>query len=82
MIYWRQLDATRNSVQMVGQASFSHKHLQGKSCEQIQDMLMQEKMFNWNELETCLKRGSCCVRKENAEAGKSNWDYRQGDTAV
>ena len=73
LIYWRQLDAARNSVQMVGQASFSHKQLQGKSCEQIQDMLMQEKMFNWNELETCLKRGSCCVRKENAEAGKSNW---------
>ena len=73
LIYWRQLDAARNSVQMVGQASFSHKELQGKSCEQIQDMLMQEKMFNWNELETCLKRGSCCVRKENAEAGKSNW---------
>ncbi len=73
LIYWRQLDAARNSVQMVGQANFSHKQLQGKSCEQIQDMLMQEKMFNWNELETCLKRGSCCVRKENAEAGKSNW---------
>ena len=73
LIYWRLLDAARNSVQMVGQANFSHKQLQGKSCEQIQDMLMQEKMFNWNELETCLKRGSCCVRKENAEAGKSNW---------
>lgn len=73
LIYWRQLDAARNSVQMVGQANFSHKQLQGKSCEQIQDMLMQEKMFNWNELETCLKRGSCCVRKENVEAGKSNW---------
>ena len=23
--YWRQLDATRNSIQMVGQANFSHK---------------------------------------------------------
>ena len=72
-VYAEALDAARNSVQMVGQANFSHKQLQGKSCEQIQDMLMQEKMFNWNELETCLKRGSCCVRKENAEAGKSNW---------
>ena len=27
-IYWRQLDATRNSIQMVGQANFSHKELQ------------------------------------------------------
>ena len=73
LIYWRQLDAARNSVQMVGQANFSHKQLQGKSCEQIQDMLVQEKKLNWNDLEICLKRGSCCVRKENAEAGKSNW---------
>ena len=26
-IYWRQVDATRNSIQMVGQAYFSHKEL-------------------------------------------------------
>ena len=36
LIYWRQLDATRNSIQMVGQANFSHKELQNKSCN-IQD---------------------------------------------
>ena len=28
LIYWRQLDASRNSIQMVGQANFSHKELQ------------------------------------------------------
>ena len=38
--YWRQLDASRNSIQMVGQANFSHKELQYKSCNDIQDMLM------------------------------------------
>lgn len=27
-IYWRQLDASRNSIQMLGQAYFSHKELQ------------------------------------------------------
>ena len=31
LIYWRQLDATRNSIQMVGQANFSHSELQNKS---------------------------------------------------
>lgn len=30
-LYWRQLDATRNSIQMVGQAYFSHKELQNKT---------------------------------------------------
>ena len=40
LVYWRQLDASRNSIQMVGQACFSHKELQNKSCNDIQDMLM------------------------------------------
>ena len=63
LIYWRQLDATRNSIQMVGQANFSHKELQGKSCNMIQDMLMTQKNINWNDFPTPLKRGSCCVKQ-------------------
>lgn len=63
LIYWRQLDATRNSIQMVGQASFSHKELQNKTCNDIQDMLMLQKGINWNDFPTHQKRGSCCVRK-------------------
>lgn len=62
--YWRQLDASRNSIQMVGQANFSHKELQNKSSNDIQDMLMTQKGINWNDLPTYQKRGSCCV-KEN-----------------
>ena len=62
LIYWRQLDASRNSIQMVGQANFSHKELQNKSCNQIQDMLMERKGINWNDLPIYQKRGSCCVR--------------------
>jgi tRNA(His) 5'-end guanylyltransferase len=61
-IYWRQLDASRNSIQMVGQANFSHKELQNKSCNDIQDMLMVQKGINWNDLPIYQKRGSCCVR--------------------
>lgn len=63
LIYWRQLDATRNSIQMVGQANFSHKELQGKSCNVIQDMLMTQKNINWNDFPTHLKHGSCCVKQ-------------------
>lgn len=61
-IYWRQLDATRNSIQMVGQANFSHKELHGKSCNMIQDMLMTQKNINWNDLPTYQKRGSCVIK--------------------
>lgn len=62
--YWRQLDASRNSIQMVGQANFSHKELQHKSCNDIQDMLMTQKGINWNDLPTYQKRGSCVVRNK------------------
>jgi tRNA(His) 5'-end guanylyltransferase len=64
LIYWRQLDATRNSIQMVGQANFSYKQLHGKSCNEIQDMLMVEKRINWNDLPVHQKRGSCCIKKQ------------------
>lgn len=62
-IYWRQLDATRNSIQMVGQANFSHTELHEKNQNDIQDMLMLQKGINWNDLPTHLKRGSCCIKE-------------------
>lgn len=64
LVYWRQDDASRNSIQMVGQANFSHKELHKKSRNDIQDMLMTQKGINWNDFPTYQKRGSCCVKKE------------------
>ena len=57
LVYWRQLDATRNSIQMVGQANFSHNELQNKSCNMIQDMLHEQRGINWNGYLTRWKRG-------------------------
>ena len=62
---WRQQDATRNSIQSVGQANFSQKELHGKSCNNIQDMLMIQKGINWNDYATTLKRGSCCIKVDD-----------------
>lgn len=64
-LIWRQQDATRNSIQSVGQANFSHKELHGKSCNNIQDMLMIQKGINWNDYATTLKRGSCCIKVDD-----------------
>ncbi len=61
-LIWRQQDATRNSIQSVGQANFSDKQLHKKNCDQIQDMLFIEKGINWNDYPTHLKRGSCCIK--------------------
>lgn len=66
-LIWRQQDATRNSIEAVGQANFSHKQLMGKSCNEIQDMLFKEKGINWNDLPTYCKRGSACYRVVSEE---------------
>ena len=63
LIYWRQLDAARNSVQMVGQAYFSHSELQGCSCNKIQDMLMVNKGINWNNFSPRWKRGTAWTKE-------------------
>ena len=73
--YWRQLDAVRNSIQMVGQANFSHKELHQKSCNNIQEMLHEQKGINWNDYPTHKKRGSCCIKKKEIIDGieRSKW---------
>ena len=73
-LYWRQLDASRNSIQMVGQANFSHKELQHKSCNMIQDMLMTQKGINWNDLPTYQKRGSCVIKYSYIDATPESID--------
>lgn len=60
LIYWRQLDATRNSIQMVGQAYFSQKELHKQSCDKIQDMLFKKHGINWNDFPVMCKRGTSC----------------------
>lgn len=72
---WRQQDATRNAIQMVGQANFSHKQLQNKNCNQIQEMLFQEKDINFNDLPTYQKRGACIIKESymKEEAQRTRW---------
>lgn len=63
--YWRQQDATRNSIQMVGQHYFTHKELKGVSCNNIQNKLLTEKDINWNDYRVVEKRGTCVKKNEN-----------------
>lgn len=62
LVYWRQQDATRNSIQMVGRAYFSHKELQNKNTSNIQDMLHNKFNVNWNNYPIACKRGSACIK--------------------
>ena len=77
--YWRQQDATRNSIQMVGQANFSHRELNGKSCNDIQEMLHEQKGINWNDFSVPEKRGTCCIKTENGWIIDENIPIFKGD---
>ena len=60
---WRQQDCVRNSIQMVGQANFSHKQLQNKKCRDILEML-REKGINYDkDFPIYLKHGTCAYKK-------------------
>ena len=64
LVYWRQIDAARNNIQMVGRAYFSHNQLNNKNTSAIQDMLMDQFGVNWNDFPTFQKRGTTCIKRE------------------
>ena len=66
LVYWRQLDAMRNSVQSLGQAHYSARQLHGASCEVIKEMLRQDNM-DWNDLPIAQQRGVAC--RKSASGG-------------
>lgn len=74
---WRQQDATRNSINMLGQYYFSHKELHGKNVSQVQDMLMLQKGINWDKIAVWKKRGSCIV--ETGSVYSSSMRYSVDD---
>ena len=68
-VYWRQMDAVRNSVQAVGQANFSAKELFKKSIPDIKEMLKGMKdPVDWDEdIPIFLQRGSACRKVKKYE---------------
>lgn len=74
LIYWRQTDAYRNSRQMAGQAYFSSKELNGKSCTGIVEMLKEEKGIDFdNDYSSYEKYGTVCYKEENEETRRPYW---------
>ena len=63
LLYWRQLDAIRNSIQSMGQSLFSHKELMNKSCAQIKEMI-ETTDASWDGLPTYRQRGTACFKSE------------------
>jgi tRNA(His) 5'-end guanylyltransferase len=71
---WRQEDATRNAIQMLGQTHFSHSELHKKTTNQIQEMLWQIGI-NFNDMPIEFKRGICCykISVDRNGTARSEW---------
>lgn len=76
---WRQQDATRNAIQMLGQTYFSHKELDHKNQNDIQDMLMLQKGINFNDMPIEFKRGICCIKEEYYPEAKPGFENCEVD---
>lgn len=63
---WRQLDWTRNSIQMLSQSHFSHKQLHGKNQSDMHEMLFGIGV-NWADLKPEWKNGRILQRNECGE---------------
>lgn len=61
---WRQVDATRNSINMKARLHFSQKELHGLHCDELQEKLFAEEGINFNDLPTIQKRGFCVIDGE------------------
>ena len=59
---WRQQDAMRNSVNMLGRFYFSAKQLHGKKNADVKEMML-EKEVDWNVIPTWQQRGFCIPSK-------------------
>mgnify|MGYP000003642099 CR=1 FL=1 len=79
-ILWRQNDAVRNSIQMVGRSYFSNKELFMKSTDDIIEMLKSEKNIDWNsDYPIKFQRGSCCVYKNGSWRVDNNIPIFRGE---
>ena len=79
-IYWRQLDAKRNSILAVGQSYFSHKELQNKTCNMILKMLADSNEYvNWEDYPVYLKWGTACIKSNNEWTLDLNMPLLKGD---
>jgi tRNA(His) 5'-end guanylyltransferase len=72
---WRQQDATRNYIQSLGQSKFSHKELNGKGCNEIQEMLFSKFEINFNDFPICQRRGIAMIKEQLEKDGvvRSRW---------
>lgn len=84
---WRLNDATKNSVSMYAHHHFSHKFLQGKTCNQMKELL-RESGKPWDELPrffthgTYVRRQRVLIEPDDIRLRDIPEEYRPKDPVV
>lgn len=63
----RQMDATRNAIQLAACENFSHNYMQNKNCNQLQAILFLERGINFNNYPAYRKRGFVYTNRFNLD---------------
>jgi tRNA(His) 5'-end guanylyltransferase len=71
---WRMQDTVRNSISSVAQSLYSHKELEGKNTDKMQEMCFQ-KGVNWDSFAPKYKRGRLIIKEQYDKEGtvRSRW---------
>jgi tRNA(His) 5'-end guanylyltransferase len=73
ILWWRQTDAIRNSIQSLARALYSHKECNNKNVQAMKEMI-KEKGQDWDRLPLSLQRGRAIFRqiylKDSAVRGR------------
>lgn len=72
LIYWRQLGAIRNSVQMAARTYLSNTEVKNKTTKEMKQMLEQIGI-TWEDYPVDCQRGACVIREQRDGDIRPHW---------
>lgn len=64
-VFWRQLDAMRNSVSSLAQCHYTAKALHCINTPTMKRMLLENQKIDWDKMPIYIQRGSACIKTED-----------------
>lgn len=69
-ILWREVDATKNSIQTAAQVHLPKNRVIGIKNNEVQKILLEEADVNWNNYPDFFKKGTYFIRERNVLTGR------------
>lgn len=79
---WRQKDCLRNAINLLGQAHFSHRQLQGLNKQQVIDKLYHELGIDFWQMPPAFKNGTVILRTPDKDVVSSDIVFSQDRSTI